>query len=247
MASQSSSEGLFGKCSVHLLIGLALLSSVSVAVILSFTQVACAYGLEAWFYLAMKGVVLTCVIALISMLCVRLPPEKLGVVKVRLPKEKIETRDGVTYFCIEVVQGNDVSCTVMRRYSNFLALSHVLDHVTSISHIPFPRKHFFFGCEGERLEARRSCLEHWLNRIIKHAPPPSSDQMRTDIWLNNLRLFLDTRGNSGIKKAAQASATPPAPSKELSLGPDGRKQYEVVRKKADIGLPILLSWILGLQ
>ena len=84
-------------------------------------------------------------------------------VQVSLPAHRIVTEDNVKFFGIQVT-ADSASWEVKRRYSSFRAARDILPN-SLLPDEPFPRKYRLWGCEGERLEARRLAL-------VPERPPP---------------------------------------------------------------------------
>lgn len=86
------------------------------------------------------------------------------VTSVSLPPASIETREGVTFFRLDVLTGGTIpSRSVYRRYNDFVQLKSNLGEFPTA---PFPRKHMT-GCSGAKLDARRQGLESWLSSVLK--------------------------------------------------------------------------------
>jgi len=110
----------------------------------------------------------------------------LRVQSLQLPTHALEDREGVTFFAVDVVpEDGSGPWRVMRRYNDFYDLYTRLGwRAQCFPDATFPRKHIF-ACTGEKLEARRRGLEHWLRRAVES--PYSADAA----WLGQLRGFLE--------------------------------------------------------
>eukprot|EP00746_Dinoflagellata_sp_MGD_P043191 gnl/MRDRNA2_/MRDRNA2_20496_c0_seq1.p1 gnl/MRDRNA2_/MRDRNA2_20496_c0~~gnl/MRDRNA2_/MRDRNA2_20496_c0_seq1.p1 ORF type:complete len:974 (-),score=173.57 gnl/MRDRNA2_/MRDRNA2_20496_c0_seq1:63-2984(-) len=95
---------------------------------------------------------------------------RVKVASLKIPSLAIEQRvaDGCTLFGVEVTPiGDQEQWTVLKRYNDFCDLRDRLGRMpSSVSDVPFPRKHVR-SVTGARLEERRALLERWLQRILE--------------------------------------------------------------------------------
>mmetsp|Transcript_104402 Transcript_104402/g.185651 ORF Transcript_104402/g.185651 Transcript_104402/m.185651 type:complete len:317 (+) Transcript_104402:61-1011(+) len=90
------------------------------------------------------------------------PCLELNIARIQIPRGLIVQKQGVTYFSIDIFDSSGQAWRVMRRYSEIRRLRDQLNVA-----FPFPRKHWF-GCHGQKLEARRAQLEAWLSALVLH-------------------------------------------------------------------------------
>mmetsp|Transcript_51060 Transcript_51060/g.163412 ORF Transcript_51060/g.163412 Transcript_51060/m.163412 type:complete len:939 (-) Transcript_51060:118-2934(-) len=115
----------------------------------------------------------------------------LAVASVRILAEATEQREGVIFFCTEVLaegsldaEGGGEPWQVMRRYTDFHELSSRLGpRSQSYEDAAFPRKHIT-ACTDAMLEVRRRSLEAWLQRVLQ-------DPLSQAVWAGHLREFLE--------------------------------------------------------
>jgi len=111
----------------------------------------------------------------------------LGVVQVEIPRDKVQSHDGIVFYEVEVTPAFSESSpplySVRKRYNQFLELKTNLGPEAEKLRPAFPGKLSKLFQSESSLEDRRSALSQWLQAAVAH--PLSSSA-----WRDSLRRFL---------------------------------------------------------